>query len=92
MQYLAGSQSSTALKTVYVQRSVQNSFVIQQRHGSLFFFFRKTILYFQHCLNACLLVFILEEYARSDLFMLVGSPECLHRPTHRDQYMFRNTF
>lgn len=54
-----------------------------------FFSFQKTILYFQHCLNACLLVFILEEYARIDLFMLVGSPECL---PHGDQRVFRNTF
>lgn len=44
-------------------------------------FFQERILYFHHCLNACLLVFILEEYARIDLFMLVGSSKCLHRPT-----------
>lgn len=43
--------------------------------------FQKTTLCFHHCLNACLLVFILEEYARIGLFMLVGSSKCLHRPT-----------
>lgn len=48
-----------------------------------FVIFQRTSLYFHHCLNACLLVFILEEYARIDLFMLVGFSKCLHRPTQR---------
>lgn len=56
--------------------------------------FQRMILCFHHCLHACLLVFILEEYARIDLFMLVGSSKCLPRPTqcrpiHVQKYQLR---
>lgn len=62
-----------------------------QRHWR---FFQRMILCFHHCLHACLLVFILEEYARIDLFMLVGSSKCLPRPAqcrarHVQKYQLR---
>lgn len=89
MQYHVRSKWPTALQpTVHVQKCAEQ-FCDTAKVLKLF---QKTVLYFQHCLNACLLVFILEEYARRiDLFMLVGPPSAFIDLPTIDQYMFRNT-